>query len=431
MGLRRVIDELRFWESLPKFILTVAAVVAICGGIYSCVKNRNNCQVYLNLAEDAFSRDDFDTALERLETARKYCSDNKDVDARYTRIETFKVAAAYDQVRLVKDPTILIKIKKNLDDLFGNLGETADLLVLQAVYEELMDRPNSALKIYENIAKDRGRFANAYNSWGYTIFKWKLGGAGWSDQALEKFKQAAELKRDYGWPHVNMAAVYLELADTALTEKKDLDGAKKYLPYAKTSLETAEKLLPTSPRVDLLWGHYYILEAQRYSASGLTLQANDNYSKAIKELMQSKTKNNQLADTRVLLGSVYLELKTIDDAEQKMIDDAVYEFNEAVKLDDMNITACARLIFGLSQKQQSPHPEGTETEQIAAQVKRGLELIGTFRQRFAARERETEDNDAKVWLLTALKSLDPLEKFLRDAEPKKAVAQAKPKPKAK
>lgn len=420
MSLKRITSTLKPWQAILAFIIAASGVGY---PIYRYFEKRANCQTFVTAAENQFSKDNFDTALDHLNTARTHCPNDKDIDARYLRVETFKEAAAYDQVRLVKDSNILTKINKNLEVLRISLGDTEDLLVLKALYEELMDRPNTAVGIYKDAIKQRANYAKIYNAWGYTIFKWKLGGSGWSDQALEKFKQAARLQSDYGWPHVNMAVVDLELAENALTEKKDLDGAKKYLPDAKTSLETAEKLLPTNPRVDLLWGHYHIIQARIFSERGLTLEARDSYSKAKDKLMESKNKNKQIADTRILLGSVYSELG--------MVDEALYEFREAVKLDDMNIIAGARLVFGLSEKQHSSHPEGNESVEITTESKRGLALINTLRQRFTARKNETNDPDAKEWLATAVKAYEPLENFLREAEKKNAVAQTKSKPKAK
>jgi len=423
MSLRGITNRLKPWQAILAFIIAAGSVFALGYKLYHYYEKRTDCRTFVTAAENQFSKDDFDTALEHLNTARTQCPDDKDIDARYLKVQTFKEAAAYDQVRVVKDPSILTTINKNLDVLRIRLGDTEDLLVLKAIYEELMDRPNTALGIYEDTVRQRGRYANIYNSWGYTIFKWKLGGSGWSDQALQKFKQAAELKRDYGWPHVNMAAVNLELAENALTDKKDPDSAKKYLADAKTSLESAQKLLPTNPRVDLLWGHYYSIQARIFNDHGLTLDARDSYSKAKDKLMESKNKNNKIADTRVLLGSVYLELG--------MLDEALYEFREAVKLDDMNITANARLIFGLSEKKQSSHPEGTESAEMAGEIKRGLTLINTLRENFTKRSRETRDNDAKEWLATAARAYEPLEKFLKDSEKANAVAQTKSKVRSK
>lgn len=420
MSLKGITKTLKPWQAILAFVIAVGGVWAIGGRIYRFFVERSSCQTYVNAAENAFSQDEFETALADLDTARTYCS-GIDIDARYTRIQLIQQATAYDQVRLVKDPSILTTIKKNLDVLRVGLGDTEDLIVLRALYEELMDRPNTALAIYEDTVKRRGHYANIDNAWGYTIFKWKLGGSGWSDNALQKFKQAAELKRNYGWPHLNMAAVYLELAENALTEKKDLDGAKKYLADAKTSLEAAEKLL-SNPRIDLLWGHYHSIQARIFNERGLTAEARDSYSKAKDKLMASKDKNSRIADVRLLLGSVYLELE--------MIDEAVYEFKEAVKLDDMNVTASARLVYALSEKQQSSHPAGNESVEIAAEIKRGLELIKTLRERFTARKNDTSDLDAKEWLATAIKGYEPVEKVFKDAEQQNAVAQAKPRRKA-
>ena len=421
MSLKGITSTLKFWQLALGVIIAVSTVVGTIVLFYRYFERRTFCQNYVTTADLEFKRDNFDKAIEHLNSALE-CYPDADTEARKVTVETFKEAAAYDQVRLVKNPGVLKKIDEKLRELRTPLGDTAELRVLQAVYEELSDRPNTAEMEYQRAVDQQANYANAYNSWGYTIYKWKLGGSGWVGKALEKLKKAAELKRDYGWPHVNMAAVYLELAENALTEKKDLDEAKKYLPDAKTSLETAEKLLPTNPRVDLLWGHYHVIQAGILKARGLTLEANDSYSRARTKLMQSKTKNNQLADTRVLLGSVYLELGEVDDA--------VYEFNEAVKLDDMNIIACARLVFALSEKRQS-HREGNESAEIAAQVKRGLALINTLRQNFTARSRETGETDAKEWLATAVRSFDPLEKFLRETEQENAIAQAKSKPRPK
>jgi tetratricopeptide (TPR) repeat protein len=424
MSLKRVTSTLKPWQAILAFIIAAAGVSAIGTRIYHYFEKRTDCQSYVTAAENAFSRDDFDTALGYLNTAHSLCPNDKDIDARSLRVQTFKEAVAYDQVRLVKDPTILTKLNKNLEILRIQLGDTEDLLVLKALYEELMDRPNTAVGTYKEAIKQRPNYAKIYNSWGYTIFKWRLGGSGWSDQALEKFKEAARLRNDYGWPHLNMAAVNVELAETALTDKKDLDGAKKYLADAKTSLEAAEKLLPTNPRVDLLWGHYHIIQARIFSErGGLSLEAKESYSKAKDKLMQSKAKNKEIADTRVLLGSVYLELG--------MVDEAVYEFNEAVKLDDMNIIACARRVYSLSEKQHSSHPEGAESAEITTETKRGLALINTLRQRFTARKNDTNDSDAKEWLTTAVKTYEPLEKFLKEAEQGNALAQAKSKPRAR
>jgi tetratricopeptide (TPR) repeat protein len=172
-----------------------------------------------------------------------------------------------------------------------------------------------------------------------------------------------------------------------------------------------------------LWGHYHIIQARIFNERGLTSEARDSYSKAKDKLMASKDKNKLIADTRVLLGSVYIELG--------MIDEAVYEFKDAVSLDDMNITASARLVYALSEKQQSAHPKGNESAEIAAETKRGLDRINTLRERFTARKNDTSDLDAKEWLATAIKGYEPLEKFLKDAEQENAVAQAKPRRKAK
>lgn len=422
MSLKGIIRTLKPWQAILAFVIAVGAVWAIGGRIYQCYDKWSHCRTYVKAAENAFSEDDFDTALAHLDNARQYCTDI-DIDERYTRVKLIKEATAYDQVRLVKDPGILTTIKTSLNVLRIGLGDTDDLIVLRALYEELMDRPNTALGIYEDTVRLRGHYANIDNSWGYTIFKWKLGGSGWSENALQKFKQAAELKRDYGWPHVNEAAVYLELAENALTDRKDLDSATKYLADAKTSLEVADKLLPTNPRVDLLWGHYHIIQGRIFNERGLTAEAGDSYSKAKDKLMASKDKNKLIADTRVLLGSVNLELG--------MIDDAVEEFKEAVRLDDMNITASARLVFALSERQQSAHPEGNESAEIAAETKRGLDQINTLRERFRARHRDTRDDDAKEWLATAISALESLEKFFKDAEQENAVAQPKPRRKAK
>lgn len=397
---KRIIGPLKFWELVLGVLIAAATVI---GYLVYQKKQYERCQAYVKTAEEELSRDNFDKALEHLQTASEYC-DDKDVKARQVTVETFKVAAAYDQVKLVKDPNVLTKIDENLRLGRKLIGDTAELRVLQGVYEELSDRPGKSLEEYQRAIDQRTDYASAYNSWGYTIFKWKLGGSGWSDNALKQFEKAAALDRNYGWPQVNTAVVYLELAENALSgAKTDFEGAKKYLPSAKTSLEKAEKLLPDSPRVDLLWGHYYVLQARIFSGRGLKLDADNSYYKATEKLIQAKNKNKDIADIKVLLGSVYLA--------QGMLDQALAELSEAVKLDDMNITACTRLVYGLSQSNHDGH-----SDRLNAEVKRGLAVIESLRQRFNARLRATNDPDAKEWLTTAIAQYEPLEKFLKESE---------------
>jgi hypothetical protein len=184
MSLKRITSKLKLWQAILAFVIAVGSVWAIGGRIYQCFDKWSHCQTHVQAAEDAFGQDDFDTALTHLDNARPYCTDI-DIDARYTRVKLIKEATAYDQVQLVKDPEILKTIKKSLDVLRIGLGDTEDLIVLRALYEELMDRPNKALGIFEDTVRLRGHYANIDNSWGYTIFKWKLGGSGWSENALQ------------------------------------------------------------------------------------------------------------------------------------------------------------------------------------------------------------------------------------------------------
>ena len=334
----------------------------------------------------------------------------------------FQSATSYDQLRLISEPSVLKTIERDLRRLLNLTGENAELRVLKGILEELNDRPGEAIGHYEEAIKKKADYASAYNSWGYTIVKWKLGGSAWPDKSLEKFKQAAQLKPDYAWPYINAAAVYLELADKALnTEKPDLDEAKKHLASAKENLEKAEKLLPDNPRVHLLWGHFHVSQARVFSARGLALEANQSYFNATQSLIVAKNKNSKIADVRVLLGAVYLEMGSLDNA--------LYELREAVSLDEMNIIGRVRLVYCLDKKQANV--EKPIRDEMATHVKRGLELINNLRQKFSARKLETIDNDAKEWLAAAIKDYDGPEELLTRFNKEGSQSNANSKRKAK
>jgi Tfp pilus assembly protein PilF len=305
---RKIIGAIKLWQLVLGLVITIVTIAGYVGCLVKEKRRLDNCNAYLKTSDEELARDNFDTALAILKKASLYC-DDKDVKARELTIQTFKVAAEYDQVRLVKDNTVL----KNTDEtlrLIRNLtGENAELRVLQGILEELSDRPGLALEQYKLAVAQKPDYASAYNSWGYTILKWRLGGSSWSDRSLEMFKRAAEIKQDYAWPHINTAVVHLELAENALSQAKpNLDDAKQHLPSAKENLEKAEKLLPENPRVKILWGHFYALQARIFGARGLTPEANQNYYLARDKLIEAKNKNEKIADARVLLGSVYLDL---------------------------------------------------------------------------------------------------------------------------
>jgi tetratricopeptide (TPR) repeat protein len=392
-------------------------VISLIVGLYYKHRQRVRCEAYISTAEQELSRDNFDQALEHLKAAKDYCGD-KDIEAREVTVKTFKIAAGYDQVRLVKDPNELTKIDENLRFLRNLLGDTAELRVLQGIFEELSDRPQKSLNEYQEAVRQRSQYANAFNSWGYTIYKWRLGGSSWSGQALEKFQQAIQLKRDYAWPHINTAVVHLELAANALDGSKvDLDGARSHLPNAKTSLEMAEKLLPDNPRVLTLWGHYHVLEARIFNGRGLTPEANQSFYLARQKSIEAKNNSAGLADARLLLGSVYLELG--------MPKEAVLELRDATKLDDMNVTACARLIYALSQYQPQSRPDEKVADEIASEVKRGLNVIETLRQRFMARSLNTNEPEAREWLAGTVKAYEPLELALKSYAKTKSETKLK------
>jgi tetratricopeptide (TPR) repeat protein len=396
---KKVLGIIKIWHVILAVVIAIATIV---GYIIREKRRLEMCAGYLRASDGELARDNFDTALAHLTTAHPYC-DDKDVQARELTVQTFKVAAEYDQIRLIRDNSVLIKTGESLRLIRSLTGENAELRVLQGILEELSDRPETALKQYEVAIDERPDYASAYNSWGYTIFKWKTGGSAWSDSSIEKFKQAASLDPQYAWPHLNIAAVYLELAENALAQTPvNLDDAKRHLSDINESLEKAGKLIPDNPRLFILWGHYYILQGQIFGARGLSLEANQNYYQARDKLIEAKNKNEKIADARVLLGSVYLELG--------MQKEALYELRSAVKLDDLNIVACARLVYCLSRE---PNNAGAKSEMLA-EAKRGLSVIESLRQKFSARSLETKDSDAREWLVNSVKDCDAVEEFLKN-----------------
>src|SRR5207244_659676 len=128
-----------------------------------------------------------------------------------------------------------------------------------------------------------------YNYWGYTIFKWGLGGSNWKSDSLEKFSKAISIKPDYGWPYVNRAVIYLNAEE---------------LDRAEGDLEQALKLLPNNPRIHLLWGHYHLEKAERLRNQGLP-EFEQQLDDAVKSFEQAREANPSVADVRLYLGVSY------------------------------------------------------------------------------------------------------------------------------
>ena len=105
---RRIGKFLKMWHVI---LLIIIAMATIIGYLLRQKSRSDRCHADLTTADQEIARDNFDKALEYLKEARSYC-DDKDVDVREVTARTFKVANAYDQVRLVKDNTVL----KDIDD---------------------------------------------------------------------------------------------------------------------------------------------------------------------------------------------------------------------------------------------------------------------------------------------------------------------------
>lgn len=393
------------WGVLAAAIIATVTIVGYFGWLNNERKRVNKCQSLIKTAEDYSALDDFDVALSQLDEARKYC-DDREVDLRIQEARTFKVAAEYDQVKLVKNPGVLRDISVNVQRLGNELGDTPRVGTLRGILEELSDRPESAIKKFE-VANRNSDNANVLNYWGYTIFKWDLGGAAWPKSALEKFAQASKINPRYPWPYINSAAVYLRQAEDSLSEnlsenkKSDLDAASAFLNNAKENLETASKLLPDNPRVNILWGHYNLLLGRILRTRNLGEWVKYFYD-ARDSLIKAKNINPSIADASYLLGVVYEELGKGHE------EDALIEYKNATNLDSTQVEAVMNLAYYLLQQ--------GKREDAAKELERAESLLTQLQSSFNSRSLSTTELSARQWLSKKISFFKEMEQDLRKME---------------
>jgi Tfp pilus assembly protein PilF len=405
------------WGAIAAVIIATATIIGYLFSLNAERRKMDKCQSLLKTADDYSALDNFEVALSQLEEARQYC-DDRDVDLRMQEAKTFKVAGEYDQVKLVRNPEVVREVEVNVHRLGNELGDTARLAALRGILEELSDRPESAVKIFDSAG--RGGNANILNYWGYTIYKWELGGATWPSDALEKFGRAIMANPAYAWPYINSAAVYLRQAEDAMAEddpgrkRSDPDAASAFLNNAKESLDKADKLLPGNPRVNILRGNYKRLLGRVLRARNISdwvkyfYDAKDDYIKA-------RSANPADADASYLLGVIYEELGEGHEG------DALTEYRNATKSDGARVEAVMNLAYYLLRSGNK--------EDAAKELKRAASLLTSLQESFYNRSLSTTDLSARQWLSKRISYYKGMEQDLRAMEKgiKGAVKTKKPR----
>lgn len=389
---------------------------------------KQRCQVLIESARAYARKDLFDESLRLLDgeveeskELAEQCREDKYLDVLRREISLFKVASEYDQFTLADDGKKLQDIELGLSllrDMQGP-GDVAEFDTLSAVLEDLRDRPNEALALYKEVEKSNPDYANLFNHWGYTIFRWRLGGGDWPERALEKFARAARLDPEYGWPRINEAAVHLSLAEDALEDGDQAARratAEAELRMAREALERVDEIskagergragarnFTRQPRVLMLWGRYNLIQGRLHQQRKRGEDAERSFYKAADYLLDALGSNDGIPDAHLLLGAVYEEL-WLARGSAAMLDKAVEAFRRAVERDGKNLEASMKLAYCLYR-----HEERRAREEGAREAARGRDLIGEYRSHFRARLMKTTDPDAQNWLHEKLDMLDEWE----------------------
>jgi tetratricopeptide (TPR) repeat protein len=376
----RLRNVIKWWH------LAIAAIVATASMavyvIHWIAENRK-CQELTNIARGYCREDRFEDCIEYLEKAMPHCCADRAIRVQLLEAKTFKLAVDYDQVTLIRNMHELTDLDREWRELREVRQNAPEILAAQGILEELHDRPTAAATFYQRAinADPHRNYANVHNYWGYTIFKWNLGGANWADYALNEFNEAIKINENYAWPHLNTGAVRLIQGD---------------FNRAEQSLKKAEELLPDNPRVHLVWGTYWGKRAEGLRKQHLP-QADQLFYEAEKHYKMALDKNSNLVDARYLLGFVYEKLGRNEDA--------LYEYKKATSADGFNIQAC----LGLAQFLGN---HGSKAEG-ASERARCIHLTSQLRSNFSARIKETSDVAAMEWLSGKLKEYESIEQNLR------------------
>lgn len=389
-------------------------------------EREQRCRLLIESARAVARKDLFDESIQLLDgevdeskELAAQCKQNKDLEMLRREIELFKIASEYDQFTLADGGEKLQDIDLGLSLLRGmrEPGDVAEFDTLGAVLEDLRDRPNEAQKIYKNIEKGNPDYANLFNHWGYTIFRWRLGGADWPRRALEKFAQAAQLDPEYAWPHINVAAVHLSLAEDALEEtparhatvEAELRMSREALEHVEEVAKAGEhgragvRKFTKQPRVLMLWARYNLIQGRLHQQRKRAEEADRSFYQAADHLLEALGTNEGIPDAHLLLGSVYEEL-WLARGSAAMQDKAAQAFRRAVALDDKNLEASMKLSYCLYR-----HEDRRAREEGAREAMRGRELVQAYRGRFRARQMKTNDPGAQNWLHEKLNMLDAWE----------------------
>lgn len=335
-------------------------------------------------AEEFQRHDQFEKAKNKLSEAQALDPENREIQIRLVEIETFQTASEYDQIKLVKDQNVVPALKDTCIQLKQEVPNEPRIIALCGIVDDLDDNPTQALQGYTDAAKLKSDYPNVYNYWGYTKFKWNLGDQDqhWAEDALAQFSKAISFDKSYGIPYMNRAVVYLTV--------NDLDKAKENLDAASTRI-------PQSPRIELLWGHYFVKRAIQLQQQNMA-DSQGMFQHAVEHYQNAKGLNPAIADIRLYLGRAYEAVGRTDDA--------LSEYADAVRLDTWNLDACmynAQLHIRLQQRATG----ATEAERCQ-KLSRGIVAELTSRMH------QTTDLWARQWLQSEISGLhDAATKFAR------------------
>ncbi len=419
-------------------ILSIAGVlILLWGGVLNWVRDRDTekvCRSFIEKAQGFASRDDFDTSLRFLrgETDEskplvERCKDNRDIDILRRKVSLFKIAFDIDQFRLVerdvRDAAIK-EIRDGLSLLRVMTTDDAEFDALAGLLADLQDMPETAEGLYEAALQKKANYANAYNYWGHTTFRWRMGGGAWHTKAVEKFKRAADLKPDYEWAHANQAIVHLALADEELEKKSPrYDVIVAELARAKTSLDALWRLAgerkggrgdgqmnlhPSQPRLIIPRAQYHLIQGQAYSLQeGREQDAYESFTQAKNLLLAALVVNANLVEAHLLLGLVHEEL-WLNGNDPQMKEQAVISFRKAVSLDGKHLEASRMLAYALIE-----YEGGTAESGAVDEVRRGLKLVEDYRADLEDRLLHSTEATAKDWLHGRRQEIDRWEQAFR------------------
>lgn len=422
-------------------------------------KEENVCQNIHNIAREYARKGDFDYSLKILNgnveiykgvKVLEQCTQNSDVNLLRYEVDLLGVASRDYQFNIRSKSQgegdvgsggqALTPPGETLDDSLKRIESSlrvienltgphqpAELYILSGEVDNLRDFPGEAVKKYQKAIASDGQNAFAYNTYGLTILKWRIGYTNWAEEALRQFNLATTAQKDYVWPHINKAKVFLTLVRDELNKGQpynveDTDGtqpnlgrAESWLKSAKESLDAADKVINLSTGKDggislqdlpvrhIMQARYYLVRGQVYRQEGdREVDANQSFYQAVDHLKMAKNDASSFVEASLLLGLTYEELAQGGEASDKMLELALGEFRSAFSKDDSSLEASMKLAYRLHLNQGDKKSK----EEEATVIGTGLKLVGRFREDLNTRIGKTTDEYALHWLNKRRKEAD-------------------------